>query len=551
MYRIIVFAAFFILPVFNLCGFSQSYTSADGEQPKIVNPILRGFNPDPSLVRVGEDYYIATSTFEWFPGVQIHHSKDLVHWQLITHPLTRVSQLDMAGNPGSGGVWAPCLSYDDGLFYLVYSNVRNLSGGFIDVDNYLVTATDINGPWSEPVFLNSGGFDPSMFHDADGRKYLLNMVWDFRSKNKSGGILLQEYDPVAKKFIGKPELIFEGTEFGGTEAPHIYKHGGYYHLMTAEGGTGYGHVVTMARAKNIHGPYELDPGNPVLTSRNDSTLALQKAGHASLVQTQDGDWFISYLVGRPLPGTKYCNLGRETAVQRCFWNDEGWLRMANGNNTPNLVVEAPPLPQQTFQPFPETDDFEADSLDIRFNTLRVPFDDSWGTLDERPGYLRLYGRQSPTSRFYQSMVARRLQNFTAKIETAVDFNPDDFRQMAGLICYYDESNFRYIRVSYNDSIGRNVAVISMDRGKPDISVPEDIPDDGTVYLKADFRNSLLRLYWSNDGVMWRQVGEDYDAGKLSDDYCHGFTGTFVGMCANDMTGRRLHADFDYFRYKGR
>lgn len=549
MYRLIVITAILISPFFNLWSFSQSFTNADGEQQKIVNPILRGFNPDPSIVRVGDDYYIATSMFEWFPGLQIHHSKDLVNWQLLTHPLTRKSQLDMAGNAGSGGVWAPCLSYDDGLFYLVYSNVRNLSGGFLDVDNYLLTAPEITGPWSEPVFLNSGGFDPSMFHDTDGRKWLLNMVWDFRSENKSGGILMQEYDPDQKKLIGEPELIFEGTEFGGTEAPHIYRHGGYYHLMTAGGGTGYGHVVTMCRAKEIHGTYEPDPGNPVLTSREDSTLTLQKAGHASLVETLAGEWFITYQVVRPLPGTKYCNLGRETAIQRCYWNDEGWLRMANGSNTPQLVVEAPGLPQYGFPEPGEVNHFDEDILDIYFNTLREPFDPSWGSLTERPGYLRLYGRNSPTSRFSQSLVARRLQHFWVKAETALDFEPRDFRQMAGLICVYNEMNFRYLRISHNDSIGRNVAVISMDKGRFEITDPVDVPDEGKIYLRTTFYFDQLKLFWSIDGTMWRQVGPTYNAGKLSDDYTRGFTGTFIGMIANDMTGQGLHADFDFFRYE--
>ncbi len=549
MIRPNLFAALLIYQVFGFLCSAQSFTTPAGEQPKIANPILRGFNPDPSIVRFEDDYYIATSTFEWFPGVQIHHSRDLVNWQLIGHPLARKSQLDMAGNAGSGGVWAPCLSYDDGLFYLIYSNVRNLSGGFVDVDNYLVTAININGPWSEPVFLNSGGFDPTMFHDTDGRKWLLNMIWDFRSENKSGGILIQEYDPVQKKLIGKQELIFKGTAFGGTEAPHIYKHGGYYHLMTAEGGTGYNHVVTMARSKNIHGPYEPDPGNPILTSRNDSTLALQKAGHASLVQIPNGDWFITYLVGRPLPETKQCNLGRETSIQRCFWNEDGWLRMANGSNTPDLVVEAPGFPEFKIPEPEEVYEFDDDTLQVHFNTLREPFDPSWGNLTERPGFLRLYGRHSPTSRFNQSLVARRLQHFWTNIETSLEFNPTDFRQMAGLISVYNEKNFIYLRISYNNDIGRNVAVIKVDRGKPEISQLVDIPDEGTIHLRASYFYQKLKLFWSNDGTMWKQVGPTYDAGKLSDEYCRGFTGTFVGMSVNDMTGQKIHTDFDYFRYK--
>lgn len=160
---------------------------------QIQNPILRGFNPDPSILRVGDDYHIATSTFEWFPGVQIHHPRDLVNWRVLAQPLSRVSQLDMRGNGDSGGIWAPCLSYSDGLFYLIYTDVKTFSmiAGFKDTHNYLVTAEKIEGPWSEPAFLNSSGFDPSLFHDDDGKKWFLNMVWDHRmGKNQFGGILL-------------------------------------------------------------------------------------------------------------------------------------------------------------------------------------------------------------------------------------------------------------------------------------------------------------------------------------------------------------------------
>jgi xylan 1,4-beta-xylosidase len=192
---------------------------------KIRNPVLPGFNPDPSILRVNDDYYIATSTFEWFPGVQIHHSKDLVHWRLLTHPVTRTSQLDMRGNISSSGVWAPCLSYRDGMFYLIYSNVRSYKGPFKDVYNYLITAKNIEGPWSEPIFLNSSGFDPSLFHDTDGKKWLVNMLWDHRKlklvepnhddganedehasiQGCFAGILIQEYDLSAQSKTSSKE----------------------------------------------------------------------------------------------------------------------------------------------------------------------------------------------------------------------------------------------------------------------------------------------------------------------------------------------------------
>ncbi len=238
----------------------------------IRNPILRGFNPDPSIVRVGDDYFIATSTFEWFPGVQIHHSRDLVNWRLLTRPLRRASQLNMLGDPDSCGVWAPDLTYADGRFYLVYTDVKRYgrttvagaSGASLrDFHNYLVTSTDIDGDWSDPVYLNSSGFDPSLFHDDDGKKYLLNMLWDHRpGQNRFAGIVMQEFSPAEQRLVGERRLIFSGTALGLTEGPHVYKRGGYYHLITAEGGTSWGHAVTMARATDDRGPLRVASRRP-------------------------------------------------------------------------------------------------------------------------------------------------------------------------------------------------------------------------------------------------------------------------------------------------
>ena len=211
----------------------------------ITNPILPGFNADPSICRVGDDFYIATSTFEWFPGVQIHHSKDLVHWHLLTRPLTRKSQLDMRGNPDSGGVWAPCLSHADGKFWLVYSDVKRIDGNYKDAHNYIVTASDIMGSWSDPIYVNSSGFDPSLFHDDDGRKYFVNMVWNHRHDPSAGephpdnrpgsgyfgGILLQEFDAVAGKLKGPVHNIYRGSPRGLVEGPHLFKRNGYYYQI--------------------------------------------------------------------------------------------------------------------------------------------------------------------------------------------------------------------------------------------------------------------------------------------------------------------------------
>jgi xylan 1,4-beta-xylosidase len=352
----------------------------------IHNPVLKGFNPDPSIIRVEDDYYIATSTFQWFPGVQIHHSRDLINWQLLTRPLDRIKQLNMKAVPDSAGIWAPCLTWDDGTFYLVYTVTDELNDIAKDLNNYLVTSEDITGPWSDPVYLNSSGFDPSLFHDDDGRKWLVNMVWDHRP----GRIVLQEYSPSERKLIGKPKMIFEGTDLGSTEAPHLYRHNGCYYLLTAEGGTGWEHAVTVARAEQINGPYQIHPDNPILTSAGDRSLALQKAGHADIVQTQNGEWYMAHLSSRPLPRTDRCILGRETSLQKIVWKNN-WPYLASGQNRPQEHVPGPNLPAATGNTLVERDDFDSETLGIDFQTLRVPLDEDSLSLTERPGFLATAG----------------------------------------------------------------------------------------------------------------------------------------------------------------
>ncbi|MDB4381152.1 glycoside hydrolase family 43 protein, partial [Mariniblastus sp.] len=335
----------------------------------IKNPILPGFNPDPSICRVGDDYFIATSTFEWFPGVQIHHSRDLVHWRLLTHALKETRLLDLKGVPSSGGVWAPALSHRDGLFYLCYTVVHQHEAATKDTPNFLVTSPSIEGPWSDPVMINASGFDPSLFHDRDGKKYWLNMVWDHRpNKHPFLGIALQPFDPVENRLTGKPELIFKGSEIGLTEGPHLYQRNDWYYLLTAEGGTEYEHAVTLARSRNILGPYEIHPANPILTSNGHPNLKLQKAGHASLVETQTGQWYMPHLCGRPLPDTQRCNLGRETAIQQVEWRDDDWLYLIGEGNSPANEVAAPNLPSHPWPTTPARAPFDS----IQYATPRLP-----------------------------------------------------------------------------------------------------------------------------------------------------------------------------------
>ena len=520
--------------------------------PKLRNPILPGFNPDPSIVRVGDDYYIATSTFEWFPGVAIYHSRDLRHWRLAAHPLNRPSQLDLRGTPSSGGVWAPCLTFSDGLFYLVYTDVK-ARGVVKDTHNYLVTARDILSEWSDPVYLNSTGFDPSLFHDDDGRKWLVNMVWDHRQgRNPFAGIVLQEYSPAEGRLIGPEFKIFSGTALGRTEGPHLYKVNGYYYLLTAEGGTELKHAVTLARSRSLLGPYEVHPRNPVLTAWGDPTLPLQKAGHGDLVKTQHGEWYMVHLCGRPIPSRGRCVLGRETAIQRVVWSDDGWLDLAHGGNRPALEAPDPGLPEQPWPPEPARDDFDAPVLSRQFQTLRVPFAAEHFSLKERPGYLRIKGRESLSSKHHQSLVARRQQAFRYTAGTCVEFEPDSFKQMAGLICFYDTQNWYYLRISRDETLGKCLGIVSCDNNAFDQPLAEDVSIAGwdRCYLQARVDYDQLQFYYSADGAAWTALGPVLDYSKLSDEHCQEgtFTGAMVGLCCQDLTGRRKAADFDYFVY---
>ena len=532
----------------------------------IRNPILRGFNPDPSIVRVGDDYYIATSTFEWFPGVQIHHSRDLVHWRLLTRPLRRASQLNLLGNPDSCGIWAPCLTHTDGLFYLVYTDVKRYGrtsqpgaagASLRDFHNYVVTSPTIDGEWSDPIFLNSSGFDPSLFHDDDGRKYVVNMLWDHRpGHNRFAGIVLQEYSPDERRLVGERHLIFTGTAIGLTEAPHLYKRNGYYYLIVAEGGTGWGHAVTMARARTLTGPYELHPDVYILTARNRPDAPLQRAGHADLVETPSGETYMVYLCGRPLRNRGRCPLGRETAIQPMEWSADGWLRTVDGQGVPMLEAPGPTLPAQPFPGRASRQDFDGSELPLEFQWLRTPWPDEVFSLSARPGHLRLFGRETVGSQFHQALVARRQESHSFSASTSVDARPQHFQQAAGLICYYNSVKFHYFYISHDERVGTHLRVMSClpDQVQTDaFTDPIRIRSETRVHLRVEIDCERLQFGYRLDGDEdWHWLPQIFDASILSDEATApglpNFTGAFVGMCCQDLAGTRMPADFDYFEY---
>jgi xylan 1,4-beta-xylosidase len=538
------------------------------QSPAIRNPILPGFNPDPSIVRVGDDYYIATSTFEWFLGVQIHHSRDLAHWRLLTRPLTRAGQLNMLGDPDSCGVWAPCLTHSDGLFYLIYTDVKRYgrttasssSGASLrDFHNYLVTSPRIDGEWSDPVYLNSSGFDPSLFHDDDGRKYLLNQLWDHRpGKNRFAGIVLQEYSVAARKLIGERKLIFKGTPLGFTEGPHLYKRQGYYYLLTAEGGTAWNHAVTLARSRTLTGPYELHPDVYILSSRNRPDAALQKTGHADLVETQNGETYMVYLCSRPIPNRGRSTLGRETAIQPMTWSADGWLRTTDGQGIAQPEAVAPKLPSHIFPPTPVRHEFDSPQLPLDFQWLRSPFPEELFSLTARPGHLRLYGRETIGSLFRQALVARRQRSHCLSASTVIDFEPQHFQQMAGLICYYGGAKFHYLHISHDETAGKLLGVMSSfpDQAQGDAFTPPiAIPNGQPVQLRVEVDYERLAFAWRIGSGDWNWLPQQFDASILSDEAAlpgsPNFTGAFVGMACQDGAGTAHPADFDYFEYQER
>jgi xylan 1,4-beta-xylosidase len=322
--------------------------------------------------------------------------------------------------------------------------------------------------------------------------------------------------------------------------------------MLAEGGTGTNHAVAMARSKNITGPYENNPKNPILTAREDSSLILQKSGHADIVETQNGEWYMVHLCGRELLNTGRYNLGRETCIQKVRWNEEQWLELAWEGNKPKIQVIAPDLPEYKFEEESSRDDFDGKELSIHFQTLRIPLGEDSLSISERPGFLRLKGRESLSSRFHQSLIARRQQSFTYTATTCVEFEPESFKQMAGLVCLYDHENYYYLRITHDEVLGKSLGIMSCDNNVYDEPLERDICIEGfdKCYLRVMVDYEKIQFYYSKDGEQWNKLGPVLDASKLSDEYCREgwFTGSMVGLCCQDLTGKQKAADFDFFEY---
>ncbi|MEU6371952.1 family 43 glycosylhydrolase [Streptomyces sp. NPDC046909] len=544
------------------------------------NPVIRGFAPDPSLVRVGDWYYVATSSFEWFPTIPIHRSRDLAHWEYAGHVEGAAAGNSLAGVPDSGGLWAPSLSWDGERFWVVHSIVRSVGTPYFDADTYVSTATEATGKWTPPRRIASHGFDPALFHAEDGRLWLLNLQNDCRPGGRRfAGIVTTELDRKTLAPIGDTHLLLQHERL--VEGPKLLHRGGWYYLLLAEGGTGFEHGVLVARSRALTGPYEVDD-RPLLTTRDDPTVPLQKAGHGELVRTAGGEWVLSHLVARPLHTVdtrhtvdgrhaadcmqtadegRRCPLGRETAIQAVVWDEEGWPRLRHGGHHPAVEVDVA-TPRYEFQPAvecqpPVTDD----PLGWPWSTLREPPDPSWADPTIRPGWIRLRGRHGPESHWAHSLLAQRITEHRAEAEVTVEARPRTFTQAAGLVLWYNTEAYFALDLTWAEpegegqhgqqwrGAGRTVlSLVERDEDGTRQAARVEVDAGAPITLGVSVNGADAQFWFLTDGIR-TPLGEPLDFGKLSDD--HGsklrFTGAMAGIHAVDLVDAAFTADFTGFR----
>lgn len=564
----------------------------------LSNPVLPGFSPDPSLIRVGGWFYLANSSFEWYPAIPIHRSRDLSTWEYAGSFSGLGAPLELHGLQDSGGVWAPSLSWADGEFWLVFTVVRSFGGPHKDMDTYVSRAADVSGPWSAPARVTTTGFDPSIFHH-DGRHWLLNMEWDHRPTGRGGfaGINLQELDAAGTATVGEPVIIHRRREL--IEGPNLYSFDNSFYLMLAEGGTGQNHGIAMMRSDTLCGPYEADPHGPVLTTRDNPSHPLQKAGHGEIVVDREGTLFLAHLASRWIEkdGRQYSVLGRETCIQRLTLTDDRWLRLEQGGWHPAVSVEAPEATREGAETgegpdsataatgaVPPSDGNSGDGRDAAsfggfsavldpasedrltvgwpWNTLRRPARAEWASLDARPGWLRLRGRHSTDSLHEQSLVSRRLTAMTARAGVTVEASPANYTQAAGLIFYYNTASYCYLRTTVREAGGHLVPgdapleqVLEVFEKDPLTGLRSHgtvVVESGVALrLEGSLDGAVLQFHWSQGGGPRQPIGPVLNALALSDD--HGgtlrFTGAMVGVAAQDLRDRTFTADFTDFRYE--
>jgi alpha-N-arabinofuranosidase len=492
-----------------------------------TNPILPGFYPDPSICRVGEDYYLVTSSFEYFPGVPLFHSRDLVHWRQIGHCLTRTSQLPLGNAYSSGGIFAPTIRYYNGTFYMVTTNVSD--GG-----NFYVYTQHPEEEWSDPVWITPEenelkfAIDPSLFFDEDGKVY-------FTCAGPGQKIYQFEIDITTGKALSKAQIIWPGTGGKYPEGPHLYKINGLYYLLAAEGGTEYGHLEVIARANSPWGPFEGCPHNPILTHRS-TEHPIQATGHADLIQAHNGSWWLVFLAVRPHSYPSVYHLGRETYLAPVQWTSEGWPIVGKVD----LVMDADLLPQHLWdRAASHRDEFDSALLGMEWNFRRNPDPASW-SLTDRPGWLRLTGSAATLDdKELTTFIGRRQQHFQCSAAVCLDYQGDG---EAGLTVLMNERHHYEIFVQRID--GTRHVLVRRRIGSLVAIVAQEVISDGVVILRIQADQELYRFIYS----VGTQEPRELTSGEtryLSTEVAGGFTGVYFGMYVQGTTP----ADFDWFEYE--
>ena len=493
------------------------------------NPILAGFHPDPSLCRVGDDFYLTHSTFEFFPGLPLYHSRDLVHWELIGNVLTRPSQLPLKGASDSGGLFAPTLRNWKGTFYLICDNV---SGG----GNFIVTAKDPQGPWSEPVWLGDYGIDGSLFFDDDGKVY-----YHRAGADNGNGIAQGEINPGTLKLKGP---LKKAWEYPGewNEGPHLYKVNGAYYMISATGGTGSRHQEVVARSSSPWGPFESSPHNPMLTERDDPKSPIQCAGHADLVEAPDGTWWAVFLGTRPHKGMSV--LGRETFLAPVTWTKDGWPIVGKDHHVA-LSMEAPKLKPFDVTAAPQKTVFDGSPMEPQWLHIRN-YDPKNFSLEERKGYLRIRAaKDSLNSRWEEpAFVGQRQRAFRFTARTEMEFKPAQDGEEAGLCVRANEGNHDEIGIRRLE--GKNQVFVRNRVLNREYLMAQEPVESDKVQLEITGSEEKYQFSWSADGKTWNPLAVS-PSDELSREKAGGFTGTVIGLYATaNGKDSQAGADFAWF-----
>lgn len=515
-----------------LLGLALSLSCFSQEKQGYQNPVIPGYHPDPSVCRVGDDFYLVNSSFQYFPGVPLFHSKDLVHWEQIGHCLTRPSQVPLAGASSWGGIYAPTIRHNNGTFYMITTNVSSKG-------NFLVHTTDPRGEWSEPVWIAQGGIDPSLYFE-EGKCYLVS--------NPDVGIWLCEINPKTGEQLTPSKRIWNGTGGRHPEGPHIYKKDGWYYLLISEGGTEYGHKVTIARSRTIDGPYESNPANPILThiNKNAQYNPIQGTGHADLVQAADGSWWMVCLAFRPQTGSHHL-LGRETFLAPVRWDKNAWP-VVNGDGTINLQMDVPTLPQHPFAEKPVRTDFGQGKPGHDWVYVRNPqpenyrFTSDGFRLKATPVTLD-NGQDSP------SMLCRRQEHIDFTATTSLQLRKASAGDEAGLTVYMFEPAHYDLFVKQladgKQSVVLRYRLGAMTHIEKEVALPQGSP----VRLRVKGDKEMYAFEYAVNGKEFKELGR-MNACYISTETAGGFTGIMLGMYAVSASeASKAYGEFAYFDYE--